>query len=87
MQSASQKYKEVKTQKYIDQVSHMRISIGVVNQEAQSKATVAGDGYEYYSELTKPLNNYTVDPSELYVACDQNSFCQGRRRWQCLTRE
>jgi hypothetical protein len=72
MQSASQKYKEVKAQKYVDQVSHMRISIGVVNQEAQSTATVTGDGYEYYSELTKPLNNYTVDPSELYVACDQN---------------
>ena len=39
MQSASQKYKEVKAQKYVDQVSYMRISIGVVNQEAQSTAT------------------------------------------------
>ena len=72
MQSASQSYKELKKRKYIDPLSHMRISVGIVNQQAQSTAAVVGDGYEYYSELTKPLDNYVVNPSELYVACDQN---------------
>ena len=37
----------------------MRVSIGLINQEAQASASVPEpEQYTYYSNLTWPLNNY-----------------------------
>ena len=49
----------------------MRVSIGLINQEAQASAYIPDqEKYAYYSNLTWPLNNYEV--SELYETCDQD---------------
>lgn len=71
MQEVSQKYKELMKRKWIDQLCHMRVTIGVINQEAQSSMSVSNkEDCEYYSNFYKPLNNYLV--KELYAACDRN---------------
>lgn len=73
MQEVSRQYKEIMKRKWINRLCHMRVSIGVVNQDAQASAQVPDpEGYEYYSDFYKPLNNYTVKENELYVACDEN---------------
>lgn len=51
---------------------HMRVTIGVINQEAQSAIKIANQAdCGYYSNFYKPLNNYTVNEKELYAACDE----------------
>lgn len=71
MQEVSQKYKELMKRKWIDQLCHMRVTIGVINQEAQSAMSVSNkEDCEYYSNFYKPLNNYLAE--ELYAACDMN---------------
>lgn len=52
-------------------MSYLRVTIGLVNQQAQSSAYIPGPAdYTYYSNLVKPLDNYQVQ--ELYAACDQD---------------
>jgi hypothetical protein len=71
MQMASQAYKEVMRNKYRDPLSYIRVTIGVINQEAQSSAYVPHpENYTYYSNLKWPLDNYQVQ--ELYATCDQD---------------
>ena len=54
----------------------MRVNIGVINQEAQGSAKVSSET-AYFSNLTKPLNNYVVDA--LYATAEQNySSVDGR---------
>ena len=54
----------------------MRVNIGVINQEAQGSARVSSET-AYFSNLTKPLNNYVVDA--LYATAEQNySSVDGR---------
>lgn len=54
----------------------MRVNIGVINQEAQGSARVSSET-AYFSNLTKPLNNYVVDA--LYATTEQNySTVDGR---------
>ena len=54
----------------------MRVNIGVINQEAQGSASVSSET-AYFSNLTKPLNNYVVDA--LYATAEQNySTVDGR---------
>ena len=51
--------------------SYMRVTIGLINQEAQSSAFVPNPtSYAYYSNLKWPLDNYSV--SELYTTCDED---------------
>ncbi len=70
MQAVSNAYKQEMKKQYRDH-SYMRVSIGLINQEAQASAYVPDQKkYTYYSNLTWPLNNYDV--SELYEACDQD---------------
>ena len=54
----------------------MRVNIGVINQEAQGSA-IASSETAYFSNLSKPLNNYVVDA--LYATTEQNySTVDGR---------
>lgn len=70
MQAASTAYKAEMKECYRKQ-SFMRVSIGVINQEAQANATVINpEQYTYYSNLNMPLQNYQVE--ELYAACCQD---------------
>lgn len=55
--------------------SHMMVTIGVINQQAQKGATVvpADDaGYSYLSNLERPLNNYDVEFE--YVTLEDNWY-------------
>lgn len=70
MQTASKAYKAEMKECYRKQ-SYMRVSIGVINQEAQANAAVVNpEEYTYYSSLKMPLQNYQVE--ELYAVCCQN---------------
>ena len=70
MQAVSNAYKQ-EMKKQLRDHSYMRVSIGLINQEAQASANVPEpEQYTYYSNLTWPLNNYDV--SELYETCDQD---------------
>ena len=63
---ASQAYKEVMRNKYRDPLSYIRVTIGVINQEAQSSAYVPHpENYTYYSNLKWPLDNYQVQELSL----------------------
>lgn len=54
----------------------MRVNIGVINQAAQGSAIVSSET-AYFSNLSKPLNNYVVDA--LYATTEQNySTVDGR---------
>ena len=67
MQTASQAYK-AEMKKQLRDRSYIRVTIGLINQEAQASASVPyPERYTYYSNLGMPLNNYQVE--ELYAAC------------------
>lgn len=71
MQPASQQYKELMRSEFRNPFSHIRVTIGLINQEAQAGAYVPNqDNYTYYSSFKMPLDNYDVQ--ELYATCDQN---------------
>jgi len=71
MQAASNEYKDMMRRKWRNPISYLRISIGLINQQAQASAYVPEpDGYTYYSDLVKPMDNYKVQ--ELYATCDQD---------------
>lgn len=70
MQAASQAYKE-EMREQLRGHSYIRVTIGLVNQEAQASAYIPEAGrYTYYSSLKRPFNNYQVEA--LYAACDQD---------------
>ena len=71
MQAVSQEYKATMKQKFRDQQSFIRVTIGLINQEAQATAFVPNEEqYAYYSNLGQFLDNYQV--KELYAVCDQD---------------
>ena len=71
MQAASSAYKELMRRKWRNPLSHLRITIGMINQPAQASAFISDlEDYTYYSDLAKPMDNYQV--KELYAACDQD---------------
>jgi hypothetical protein len=70
MQKVSQEYKSSMKQ-ILRNRSHMKVTIGVINQEAQRKAYICvPEDYTYFSNLTKPFNRYAVDT--LYATAEQN---------------
>lgn len=71
MQAASNEYKELMRRKWRNPLSYVRVTIGLINQQAQSTAYVPDPkGYAYYSNLMRPMDNYQV--TELYCTCDQD---------------
>lgn len=71
MQPASQAYKSIMKEKWRNTQSFLRVTIGLINQQAQASAHVsAPEDYTYYSNLKWPFDNYQIQ--ELYAACDQN---------------
>ena len=71
MQPASQKYKELMRREFRDPFSYIRVTIGLINQQAQASAHVPDkENYTYYSSFKMPLDNYEV--KELYATCDQD---------------
>lgn len=71
MQAVSQLYKDTMKEKWRGRQSYIRVTIGLINQEAQASAYVPdAENYTYYSNLKWPLDNYQV--KELYAACDQD---------------
>ncbi len=70
MQAVSNAYKQEMKKQFRDR-SYMRVTIGLINQEAQASASIPdSDKYTYYSNLSYPLNNYKVE--ELYDSCEQD---------------
>lgn len=69
MYAASQAYKKLMKEPYIDQMMLMRVTVGVINQQAQADVSVFSP-CTYFSDLKKPFNNYQAE--ELYAVCDQN---------------
>lgn len=71
MQAASNDYKDLMRRKWRNPLSRLRVTIGLINQQAQSSAYIPkADSYTYYSSLKKPMDNYQV--KELYATCDQD---------------
>lgn len=71
MQAGSNEYKEMMRRKWRNPLSHLRVTIGLINQHAQASAYIPErDVYTYYSDLVKPMDNYKVQ--ELYATCDQD---------------
>jgi hypothetical protein len=71
VQPASQKYKELMRREFRDPFSYIRVTIGLINQQAQASAYVPDKGsYAYYSSFKMPLDNYEV--KELYATCDRD---------------
>ena len=71
MQAASSAYKELMRRKWRNPFSHLRVTIGMINQAAQASAYISNpDQYTYYSDLAKLLDNYQV--KELYAVCDED---------------
>ena len=70
MQAVSNAYKQ-EMKKQLRDHSYMRVTIGLINQEAQASASVPDpEKYTYYSNLSWQLNSYKVE--ELYDSCDQD---------------
>ncbi|MBO5198064.1 MAG: hypothetical protein J6B85_06030 [Lachnospiraceae bacterium] len=73
MQAASEAYKAVMKEKCRNVCSYVRVTLGVVNQEAQSGACVSSpEAYTYFSNVKKPFDNYSV--TERYALCEED-FC------------
>lgn len=71
MQAASQQYKSMMRERFRSPLSYIRVTIGLINQQAQASAYVPDQAdYTYYSNLKQPLDNYQVQ--ELYATCDEN---------------
>ena len=71
MQAASNEYKDMMRRKWRNPLSYLRVTIGLINQQAQASAYVPDpDAYTYYTNLVKPMDNYKVQ--ELYATCDQD---------------
>lgn len=71
MQAASNEYKDMMRRKWRNPLSYLRVTIGLINQQAQASAYIPErDVYTYYSDLVKPMDSYKVQ--ELYATCDQD---------------
>lgn len=72
MQAASIQYKDhMKSKDSLRNQTYIRVTIGLINQEAQASAYIPDhENYTYYSSLKRPLDNYEVQ--ELYATCDRD---------------
>lgn len=72
MQPASTQYKEhMKIKDGLRGQTYVRVTIGLINQQAQASAYIPDhENYTYYSSFKRPLDNYEVQ--ELYATCDQD---------------
>lgn len=72
MQAASTQYKDhMKSKDRLRNQTYIRVTIGLINQEAQASAYIPDhENYTYYSSFKRPLDNYEVQ--ELYATCDQD---------------
>lgn len=72
MQAVSTQYKEhMKSKDRLRNQTYIRVTIGLINQEAQASAYIPDqENYTYYSSFKRPLDNYEVQ--ELYATCDQD---------------
>ena len=83
MQYVSEEYKAAMNQSARNK-SYMRISLGLVNQAAQSSAEVANAEFTYYSDITKPVSSENV--REIY-ATFENDFAKVDESMYFLPRE
>lgn len=83
MQYVSAEYKAAMKQAARNK-SYMRISLGLINQAAQTAAEVQGGGFTYFSDIVKPLSSETV--SRVY-ATFENDFSKVDRSMYFLPRE
>lgn len=83
MQYVSTEYKEAMKQAARNK-SYMRISLGLINQAAQTAAEVQGGGFTYFSDIVKPLSTETV--SRVY-ATFENDFSKVDRSMYFLPRD
>ena len=83
MQYVSTEYKEAMKQAARNK-SYMRISLGLINQAAQTAAEVQNVGYTYFSDLIKPLSTETVN--KIY-ATYENDFSKVDRSMYFLPRK
>lgn len=70
MQACSTAYKE-EMHEQLREHGYIQVSIGVVNQAAQGSAAFDSE-LTYYSDSTKPFNNFVVSESELYALTDND---------------
>ena len=72
MQAVSTQYKDhMKSKDRLRNQTYIRVTIGLINQEAQASAYIPDhENYTYYSSFKQPLDNYEV--IELYATCDQD---------------
>lgn len=83
MQYVSSEYKAAMKQAARNK-SYMRISLGLINQAAQTAAEVQSGGFTYFSDLIKPLSSESV--SRVY-ATFENDFSKVDRSMYFLPRE
>ena len=70
MQTVSQNYKN-DIKKKLRNHSYMRVTVGVINQQAQRSAQVDDQSnYLYFSNFRKPFNSYAAEP--YYATAEQN---------------
>ena len=71
MQAASNAYKELMRRKWRNPLSYVRVTIGLINQQAQASGYIPEtENYTYFSNLIRPMDNYQV--TELYATCEQD---------------
>lgn len=83
MQYVSTEYKAAMKQPARNK-SYIRISLGLINQAAQTAAEVQGGGFTYFSDIIKPLSSETVN--KVY-ATFENDFSKVDRSMYFLPRE
>ena len=69
MQYVSTAYKEAMKQSARNK-SYMRVSLGLINQAAQSAAEIQSKTFTYFSNLEKPLSNESVN--KIYATFERN---------------
>ena len=70
MQTVSRGYKRSMKEKLRNR-SYIRVTIGVINQQAQANCKISDPGdYTYFANLTKPMDNYSVN--ELYATFEED---------------
>lgn len=78
MYPVSEEYKQEIRKLPLKNRSFMKVTIGLINQEAQRSAVVPDEGqYAYFANLVKPFDNYDV--TELYATGEQDYTTAGGR--------
>lgn len=83
MQYVSNEYKEAMSQPF-RKITYMRISLGLINQDAQASAQVISGPFTYYADIQKPLLTERV--SKVYATLE-NDFGRVDRSQYFLPRQ